>query len=595
MRDELYINNQRVDMSESGINLTFRSNLLSDISKIVSNYSYTIKLPKTANNMRIIGGAVLPSSESDFPYLIHSGRVLRDGIEIVRDADVFLLANDEEQLEICLNWNGLYGFESIKEKNLRDLPYSIDVDYLPWAAFSSKTQPEVDYGDATVYLNPVINLGWILRRIERQSGIKFIYPDEMYSLINDELVIPLITRNGSDEYTNQFKGKFDFANYNEKEDTSAVLYIDSNYNTEYGFLSGQFEDMSTTYIPKVYGSALRLNGTLKIVLNTSTQPGNIRSMYVALCRKDDPSSVALSVYPDSIGQYGALFYMDYVLRDVESDMLGRNVEYQFRIMNLGAYNITRVDGSFDVTPFDKEVQPGSKLFIVPNLPDMKQVDFLKGVFQMLGLFVIASGKGQITVASFNDLHENKKNAYDWSEKVRSKLPVFGRTTYKLDDVARNNIFKYKDDDTVYGDYSANIQVDNKTLEYEREAVTLPFAASDQRGGLAYIPINIYNNDGSGEYRTVEPRIIRRILDGGTYKGTFAGLEWPSLIEKYYNGYEKLLDRSKVLELVVKLSPVDLKILDMTTPVYLKQYGAYFAILEIKTGDNNLCDVKLLKL
>lgn len=132
MRDELYINNQRVDMSESGINLTFRSNLLSDISKIVSNYSYTIKLPKTANNLRIISGAVFPSSESSFPYLVHAGRVLRDGIVIVGDADVFLLANDEEQLEICLNWNGLYGFESIKEKNLRDLPYSIDVDYLPW-------------------------------------------------------------------------------------------------------------------------------------------------------------------------------------------------------------------------------------------------------------------------------------------------------------------------------------------------------------------------------------------------------------------------------------------------------------------------------
>lgn len=34
---------------------------------------------------------------------------------------------------------------------------------------------------------------------------------------------------------------------------------------------------------------------------------------------------------------------------------------------------------------------------------------------------------------------------------------------------------------------------------------------------------------------------------------------------------------------------------MTNPVYLRQYGTYFAILEIKTGDNNLCDVKLLKL
>ena len=90
MRDELYINNQRVDMSESGINLTFRSNLLSDISKIVSNYSYTIKLPKTANNLRITSGAVFPSSESSFPYLVHAGRVLRDGIVIIDNANVIL-------------------------------------------------------------------------------------------------------------------------------------------------------------------------------------------------------------------------------------------------------------------------------------------------------------------------------------------------------------------------------------------------------------------------------------------------------------------------------------------------------------------------
>ncbi len=592
--DELYINNQRVDMPESGITLSYRSNLLSDISKIVSNHSYTIKLPKTANNMRIIGGAVLPSSESNFPYLVHSGKLLRDGVVILIDADVYLLANDEKNLEICLIWN-MSGFNDIKEKKLRDLPYSIDVDWRPWGAFSSYEQPEVDYGDATVYLNPVIDLGWILRRIEKQSGIKFIYPDEMYNLINDEIVIPLITRNGSDEYTNQFKGKFDFANYNQKEGGSAILHIESDYNTDYGYLSGNTGSSFTTYVPKVKGSALRLNGKLKILLSTGYPPSNIRSMYLALCRKDDTSSIELSVYPDSIGYDGALVAINYVLHDEESEILEQHVEYQFRIMNIGGYSIPMVGGSFDVTTFDKEIQPGGKLFIVPNLPDIKQIDFLKGIFQMLGLFVIYSDKDKIKLASFNSLYTNKEKAYNWSENVRSKLPVFGRTTYKIDDVARNNLFKYKEDDTVNGDYNANIKIDNDILDYSRESVTLPFSASDTRGGLAYIPINIYDSDGTGKYRSVQPRIIRRIRNGNTYKGVFSGLEWKSLIEKFYTGYEKLLDRSKVLEIVVLLSPVALKTLDMSIPVYLKQYGAYFAILEIKTGKNNLCNVKLIKL
>lgn len=214
---------------------------------------------------------------------------------------------------------------------------------------------------------------------------------------------------------------------------------------------------------------------------------------------------------------------------------------------------------------------------------------------MLGLFVIYSDKDKIKLASFNSLYTNKEKAYNWSENVRSKLPVFGRTTYKIDDVARNNLFKYKEDDTVNGDYNANIKIDNDILDYSRESVTLPFSASDTRGGLAYIPINIYDSDGTGKYRSVQPRIIRRIRNGNTYKGVFSGLEWKSLIEKFYTGYEKLLDRSKVLEIVVLLSPVALKTLDMSIPVYLKQYGAYFAILEIKTGKNNLCNVKLIKL
>ena len=43
MRDELYIDGTKVDMGESGVSLEYRSNILTDISKIVSNFSYTIK------------------------------------------------------------------------------------------------------------------------------------------------------------------------------------------------------------------------------------------------------------------------------------------------------------------------------------------------------------------------------------------------------------------------------------------------------------------------------------------------------------------------------------------------------------------------
>ena len=62
MIEELYIirNNKkyRLDLkSPSGITLKFQSNIFGDVSKITASYSYTFKLPMTANNRRLLDNA----------------------------------------------------------------------------------------------------------------------------------------------------------------------------------------------------------------------------------------------------------------------------------------------------------------------------------------------------------------------------------------------------------------------------------------------------------------------------------------------------------------------------------------------------------
>ncbi len=105
-RDELYINNTKADLNKTDITLSYKSNLLTDISKIVSNSSYTIRLPKTANNLALIECAHLPSSISRYPYLKHKGTLLRNGIEIIKDAIVVLLEINES-IEIALTWGNV--------------------------------------------------------------------------------------------------------------------------------------------------------------------------------------------------------------------------------------------------------------------------------------------------------------------------------------------------------------------------------------------------------------------------------------------------------------------------------------------------------
>lgn len=111
-KDELYINSVKADLGKTDITLSYKSNLLMDISKIVSNSSYTIKLPKTAKNLALIECSHIPSSTSRYPYLKHKGSVLRNGIEIIKDANVVLLKTGES-IEIALSWGNVTNFASI--------------------------------------------------------------------------------------------------------------------------------------------------------------------------------------------------------------------------------------------------------------------------------------------------------------------------------------------------------------------------------------------------------------------------------------------------------------------------------------------------
>jgi hypothetical protein len=93
---------------------------------------------------------------------------------------------------------------------------------------------------------------------------------------------------------------------------------------------------------------------------------------------------------------------------------------------------------------------------------------------------------------------------------------------------------------------------------------------------------------------IEPRLIYRSGNDGTI-ASFKELEWGTLLSKYYSSYQDIVKHPKVISEYVRLSPVELKELDLTVPVYLRQYGSYFAIVKVKTKENNICEVELLKI
>lgn len=599
-RDELYINGDKVDVGDTDISLNYKSNLLTDISKIVSNNSYTIKLPKTAKNLALIECAHLPSSTTKFPYLKHVGNVLRNGIIIVKDANVVLLSVSE-YIETALSWGNVTNFAEIvsSDKKLTDLEYGTEegTDWVVWNNKGSNSAqfPLINYGfnsgDSNVWYHPVITVKWILEKIQEESGVTFNFPSDKKTFI-DKMIVPLLTRNDSQKINDAFPSSLQMVGYVIVESTFSYLKLNyiGDSTQQYASVGGPYGDRLYTKYP----ITLKVKGTIEMLVQYQVGM-DVNNQYLNLrVSQSDSSGNITSVSTIERKNYAAyieapnvrlLFSFDDLV-SIESDEF---MHFTIRAIATGASS-----SILSLTVYDRnEISFGEKFPLVPNLPDIKQIDFIKAVASMVGLFALPDGENGIKFIPFDNLSANKSKAVDWTNRV---IMAYNSVTprnlqYTLDNIAQNNWFRYKEDDNVMGNYDGNIQVDDATIEYERDAITLPFSACSTKGGVAYIPLYSYNEEGKLEYNKTNPRIL--LLDGT--KGIFKGLEWTTLIANNYQTYKGLINNAKVVTEYIRLNSIELRDLEMDIPVYLAQYGCYLAIIEIKTKENDICECKLLKL
>lgn len=599
-RDELYINGDKVDVGDTDISLNYKSNLLTDISKIVSNNSYTIKLPKTAKNLALIECAHLPSSTTKFPYLKHVGNVLRNGIIIVKDANVVLLSVSE-YIETALSWGNVTNFAEIvsSDKKLTDLEYGTEegTDWVVWNNKGSNSAqfPLINYGfnsgDSNVWYHPAITVKWILEKIQEESGVTFNFPSDKKTFI-DKMIVPLLTRNDSQKINDAFPSSLQMVGYVIVESTFSYLKLNyiGDSTQQYASVGGPYGDRLYTKYP----ITLKVKGTIEMLVQYNSGM-DVNNQYLNLrVSQSDSSGNISSVSTIERKKYAAYIEAPNVRLLFNFDDLVSIESDEFMHFTIKAIATGASSSVLSLTVYDRnEISFGEKFPLVPNLPDIKQIDFIKAVASMVGLFALPDGENGIKFIPFDNLSANKSKAVDWTNRV---IMAYNSVTprnlqYTLDNIAQNNWFRYKEDDNVMGNYDGNIQVDDATIEYERDAITLPFSACSTKGGVAYIPLYSYNDNGELQYNKANPRIL--LLDGT--KGIFKGLEWTTLIANNYQTYKGLINNAKVVTEYIRLNSIELRDLKMDIPVYLAQYGCYLAIIEIKTKENDICECKLLKL
>lgn len=318
-----------------------------------------------------------------------------------------------------------------------------------------------------------------------------------------------------------------------------------------------------------------------------------------------------------------------------------------------------VAAKFIITPHFDNIQFPSPFPIAENLPDMTHAEFLSALMTMAGLFAYPDSSDNNTIHMMSpdqfynstdtidydyrivDSGDNRTPStqtdrrivdshldatiQDWSRKVilndRGEIWRPEGTEFTMGDYAQTNTLDYdNDEDAEMLNTQGIISIDNENIERENELVSLDFSASTNRTGwnpdrpdrpFAFVPCyeeQTVNGAKEVNYSAPSARILAdvntTIEDGNGTVGRYRHGLFPrtmyfggseGIVAKRYADYQRILKRFRMITVYVKLTVADICNLDYTRRVYLDVYGCYFAIYSVTTGEDGICECKLIKL
>lgn len=614
--DLLFIDGELVDLDDSTkITLNYKSNLFTDLSKIVSNNSYTIKLPKTVRNQRIIKHADLPACSTDYPRKYHSARYIRNGVEIIPNGKAVFMSG-ADSFEVALIWGNISLLSGIVggDKTLNDLKDSYPEYYTIWKREFSNYQDSTNFimadmnmgvrnYDSKNYVHPCVRAGWILERISQDSGINFLFPNNIIDSLINRLLVPMLTKKGKGEDDNNQFGVTGVYDNGSLDGYVLTVLLQDYYKNNYLEIVGSRDGLYAGVKILKNNTKIHIRGRMFFDFTGSSMPN---PRFVAYKVVDGTAEEVFSVsYIDLENKGSQTWFVSFEYDDYTTLLNAGDVIY-FAFADTGFFTNSWGIKTFvigllafieDTNVFEDGVSDGYYP-IISNLPSVKQIDFLKALSAMSGTFAVVKNDTTIQFVSMDEVISNKGKAIDWTRKVVASYQDNKPKTisFSLDGFAQKNIYKWKEDSSVSGSYDGYIYVNDETIEVSKDSVTLSFAATDMRVDKAYIPIYEYgDNDEVGKLGKVNPRILLEINNNGKSKATFSGLGWSALLSKNYQSYQKVVRNPVIITEKIEISDIDLKELDVTVPVYLGQYGRYYALISVKAEDTGVCECKLLQL
>ena len=239
-----------------------------------------------------------------------------------------------------------------------------------------------------------------------------------------------------------------------------------------------------------------------------------------------------------------------------------------------------------------------------------QLSVFKAFINTFGLFVDVDNENKVVTANtFQKVVDNKARYINWTKKV--DMSEFD-CEFHNHNFAEHNHIRFEDNTKDEVTDISTIDIDDKTLQYEKDLAKLPFEAGidgiveeDSNINAAFIPIITNSKDNKGKPQisisATKPHLCKlgeqKQYDFGAGGHFYRVVKHykASDIKKYYTPLLETLKQYRKVTLKMLLLPQDLDVIQQQIPVYLQQFGHYFYINSVRNYVcGQLAEVELMK-
>ena len=609
----IYINSQLVDAPNLSFAQTKQVNDIANLTTRNSNFTQTIKIPRTAQNKRIFDNAFNVGSQSNVPYTKATCDIIDadTGQHVIYKGWAVLLESSDKDYNITV-YDGIIDFyRSFENVTITEIGVS-ELNHIKTLASVVDTWNDTslpyryilaDYnGDNDVSGN--VNIDFQVP----SAKVKYIW-DKVFEFIGYTYTGSIFNH---EKFTNlwlSYPKPVSVETPITTEITEQTSEIVTN-TVQYPFGGGTFFGSSSQVIlfPNANGFDPTYYNTTSGTIVAGLYRFSFSSATFSRDNPNDTSSRLQYIIFDTLNQIVNVGYLNIQLGGyVDLNLnVGDRVVWQVVDSNGIAYtggsnpsNFRNLSG--ETTSLMIKID-GYSLGFDEAFIDFKVSDFVREIMIRFGLTAFKDKyTNNVTFLTLAELLQNQ-SVTDLSTKFIRK----NSEKYVFGNYAKSNVFRYKYNDDESKHNNGSFRIENKNLPeeftilnsliYSPESVTSEFL-----GGS-----NVYKiwdkeikDDETVEYKGLDGRfyLLRAdfisetitigseilgstLTNGGYYKESYWRLPFDEILTDFYTPIKSIFDKARLIQAEFYFKPVDIYNYDFAKLVYIEQLGSYYIMNKI---------------